>query len=75
MCIRDRKDGLPSNEIFSIREDRQGDLLIAARGGASRMHDGHFVNHCLLYTSILFVFGAEVFHDVAIRKQELSELH
>jgi len=38
------KDGLPSNEIFSIRESRDGDLLIAARGGASRMHDGHFIN-------------------------------
>ena len=39
-----QKDGLPSNEIFSIRESRDGDLLIAARGGPSRMHDGHFVN-------------------------------
>ncbi len=39
-----QKDGLPSNEIFSIRESQDGDLLIAARGGASRMHDGHFVN-------------------------------
>jgi signal transduction histidine kinase/ligand-binding sensor domain-containing protein len=38
------KDGLPSNEIFSIRESRDGDLLIAARGGPSRLHDGHFVN-------------------------------
>jgi signal transduction histidine kinase/ligand-binding sensor domain-containing protein len=39
-----QKDGLPSNEIFSIRESQDGDLLIAARGGPSRMHDGHFVN-------------------------------
>jgi len=38
------KDGLPSNEIFSIRENREGDLLIAARGGPSRLHDGYFVN-------------------------------
>jgi signal transduction histidine kinase/ligand-binding sensor domain-containing protein len=37
-------DGLPSNEIFSIREDHNGDLLIATREGPSRMHDGHFVN-------------------------------
>ena len=37
-------DGLPSNEIFSIRENRDGDLLIATREGPSRMHDGHFVN-------------------------------
>ncbi len=39
-----QKDGLPSNEIFSIRESRDGDLLIAARGGPSRLHDGYFVN-------------------------------
>ena len=39
-----QKDGLPSNEIFSIRENRDGDLLIAARGGPSRLHDGHFAN-------------------------------
>jgi len=39
-----QKDGLVSNEIFSIRENQAGDLLIAARGGPSRMHDGHFVN-------------------------------
>jgi len=38
------KDGLPSNEIFSIREGGNGDLLVAARGGPSRLHDGHFVN-------------------------------
>jgi signal transduction histidine kinase/ligand-binding sensor domain-containing protein len=39
-----QRDGLPSNEIFSIREDRDGDLLIAARGGPSRLHDGRFIN-------------------------------
>jgi signal transduction histidine kinase/ligand-binding sensor domain-containing protein len=39
-----QKDGLPSNEIFSIRENKDGDLLIAARGGPSRLHDGYFVN-------------------------------
>ncbi len=39
-----QKDGLPSNEIFSIRENSDGDLLIAARGGPSRLHDGYFVN-------------------------------
>jgi signal transduction histidine kinase/ligand-binding sensor domain-containing protein len=42
--IYTQKDGLPSNEIFSIRENREGDLLIAARGGPSRLHDGYFVN-------------------------------
>jgi signal transduction histidine kinase/ligand-binding sensor domain-containing protein len=36
------RDGLPNNEIFSIREAANGDLLIAARGGMVRMHDGHF---------------------------------
>jgi signal transduction histidine kinase/ligand-binding sensor domain-containing protein len=39
-----QKDGLPSNEIFSVRENSDGDLLIAARGGPSRLHDGYFVN-------------------------------
>ena len=38
------RDGLPSNEIFAIREDRAGDLLIATRNGLSRMHAGHFSN-------------------------------
>ncbi len=34
--------GLPNNEIFSIREAANGDLLIAARGGFVRMRDGRF---------------------------------
>ena len=38
------RDGLPSNEIFSIREDHNGDLLIATREGPSRMHEGRFIN-------------------------------
>jgi signal transduction histidine kinase len=41
------RDGLPSNEIFSIREDHDGDLLIATREGPSRMHDGRFINHSI----------------------------
>jgi signal transduction histidine kinase/ligand-binding sensor domain-containing protein len=36
------RDGLPNNEIFSIREASNGDLLIGARGGMVRMHDGRF---------------------------------
>jgi len=36
------RDGLPNNEVFSIREARNGDLLIAARDGMARMHDGKF---------------------------------
>lgn len=40
-------DGLPSNEIFSIREDHSGDLLISTREGMSRMHNGRFVNQVL----------------------------
>jgi signal transduction histidine kinase/ligand-binding sensor domain-containing protein len=35
-------DGLPNNEVFSIREMRDGDLLIGARGGMVRMHGGRF---------------------------------
>ncbi len=41
------RDGLPSNEIFSIREDHAGDLLIATREGISRMHEGRFFNQVL----------------------------
>jgi signal transduction histidine kinase/ligand-binding sensor domain-containing protein len=36
------RDGLPNNEIFSIRQAANGDLLIGARGGMARMHDGKF---------------------------------
>jgi signal transduction histidine kinase/sugar lactone lactonase YvrE len=35
-------DGLPHNEIFSIHEMRDGDLLIGTRGGMVRMHGGRF---------------------------------
>jgi signal transduction histidine kinase/ligand-binding sensor domain-containing protein len=41
------RDGLPSNEIFSIREDHNGDLLIATREGPSRMHERRFVNQVI----------------------------
>jgi signal transduction histidine kinase/ligand-binding sensor domain-containing protein len=37
-------DGLPSNEIFSVREARNGDLLVGTANGLSRMHEGHFLN-------------------------------
>ncbi len=36
--------GLAGNEIFSIREASNGDLLIAARGGVVRMHGGTFTS-------------------------------
>ena len=36
------RDGLPNNDIFSIREAANGDLLIGTRGGLARMHGGHF---------------------------------
>ena len=36
------RDGLPNNEVFSIRETPGGDLLIGARGGLVRMHGGRF---------------------------------
>jgi signal transduction histidine kinase/ligand-binding sensor domain-containing protein len=35
-------DGLPNNEVFSIRETPGGDLLIGTRGGLLRLHDGRF---------------------------------
>jgi len=34
------RDGLPNNEIFSIHQARNGDLLMGTRGGFVRMHDG-----------------------------------
>jgi signal transduction histidine kinase/ligand-binding sensor domain-containing protein len=37
-------DGLVGNEVYSLREARNGDLLIATRAGLSRMHDGRFEN-------------------------------
>jgi signal transduction histidine kinase/ligand-binding sensor domain-containing protein len=37
-----RRDGLASDEVFSIRETRDGDLLIGTRGGLSRMRGEHF---------------------------------
>ncbi len=41
------RDGLASNEIFSIREDHSGDLLIATREGPSRMHGNRFINQAI----------------------------
>jgi signal transduction histidine kinase/ligand-binding sensor domain-containing protein len=38
------KDGLPGNEIQSIRETSHGDLLISTSEGLSRMHNGRFFN-------------------------------
>lgn len=37
------RDGLAGDEVFSIREARDGDLLIATRNGFSRMHDNRFI--------------------------------
>ncbi len=36
------RDGLPNNEVFSIAETASGDLLIGARGGMVRVHEGQF---------------------------------
>jgi len=33
------RNGLPSNEVFSIRETRDGTLLLGTRGGLVRIHD------------------------------------
>ena len=38
------QNGLASNQIQSIREAANGDLLIATAEGLSRMHNGHFSN-------------------------------
>jgi signal transduction histidine kinase len=39
------RDGLPSNQIFAIRETAKGDLLIANQHGLTRMHGGHFITY------------------------------
>ena len=39
------RDGLPNNEVYAIREMGNGDLLISARGGMVRMHDGKFTRY------------------------------
>ena len=36
------REGLPGSEVFSVRETRNGDLLIAVHGGVARMHGEHF---------------------------------
>jgi signal transduction histidine kinase/ligand-binding sensor domain-containing protein len=39
------RDGLPNNEIFSLRGAPDGDLLIAARQGMARLHKGQFTRY------------------------------
>jgi ligand-binding sensor domain-containing protein len=39
-----RRDGLAGNEVFRIREGRNGDLLISTRFGFSRMHNGRLTS-------------------------------
>jgi signal transduction histidine kinase/ligand-binding sensor domain-containing protein len=38
-------EGLPSNNILSIRETRNGDLLVATTGGLTRLHEGRLTNY------------------------------
>jgi ligand-binding sensor domain-containing protein/two-component sensor histidine kinase len=53
------RDGLPSNEMFALRDARDGDLLIATRGGVSRLHQGRFLNY-----SVPDPVGRTVVYDV-----------
>ena len=39
------RNGLLSNEVFSIREDRHGDLLVSTREGFSRMRGDRFESY------------------------------
>jgi ligand-binding sensor domain-containing protein/signal transduction histidine kinase len=39
------RDGLPDNDVISIRESGTGDLLIGTSGGLARMHGEHFDNY------------------------------
>jgi ligand-binding sensor domain-containing protein/two-component sensor histidine kinase len=41
------RDGLASNEIYSVRDGANGDLLISTTGGLSRMSGGKFVNYVI----------------------------
>ena len=36
------REGLPDSEVFQIREDLKGDLLVATRSGVARMQAGKF---------------------------------
>ncbi len=55
-----RSNGLPDDQVFSIRETPDGDLLIASRGGLSRLHGNqlttfvpsHVLNRQLVFDSI-----------------------
>ena len=55
------RDGLPSNEVLSIRENRKGDLLIGTRGGlvvTEGEHPGRFVSYAPLVREAVFdTFG------------------
>jgi ligand-binding sensor domain-containing protein/signal transduction histidine kinase len=37
------REGLPGSEVFQIREDLKGDLLVATRSGLARMQAGKFL--------------------------------
>jgi signal transduction histidine kinase/ligand-binding sensor domain-containing protein len=39
------RNGLPGDEVFSIREDHLGDLLVATREGLCRLHEGWFTTY------------------------------
>jgi ligand-binding sensor domain-containing protein/signal transduction histidine kinase len=41
------KNGLRSNEVFSIREDLHGDLLVGTREGLTRLQSGKFKTHLI----------------------------
>jgi signal transduction histidine kinase/ligand-binding sensor domain-containing protein len=43
--VHDSSNGLPSREVFAIREARDGDLLVATREGLSRIRGGHSLNY------------------------------
>jgi signal transduction histidine kinase/ligand-binding sensor domain-containing protein len=39
-----KANGLASDEVFAIRDGHDGDLMVATRGGVSRLHQGRFFN-------------------------------
>lgn len=52
------RDGLPSNQVFGIRDAANGDLLVATFGGLSRRHNGRLINY-----SVPDPFGRTVVFD------------
>jgi ligand-binding sensor domain-containing protein/two-component sensor histidine kinase len=54
------RDGLSSNEVFNLRDDPNGDLLIGTRGGLDRFHAGNFTHYVVPNPETKSVYDALV---------------